>query len=263
VSTPLTLLYVPADRPDRVEKAIASAAHAVIVDLEDGVAPGAKAGARAALAGLLGEPREKPVYVRVNAGDDADLAAIARLELAGIYVPKVERPEDVPAVDVPVHCLLESARGLEGAYEIATTAGVAGISLGESDLRAETGASGAGLDWARGRVINAAVAAGLPRPAQSVYPHVRDLEGLARSCERGRELGHLGRAAIHPDQLAVIEQVFLPTDAEATWAREVLARAAAEGGALALASGDFVDAAIARRAAGIVALVERYGPSER
>ena len=66
---PLTWLYVPADRPDRVEKAIASRAHAVIVDLEDGVAPGAKAAARAGLAALLGEPRDKPVYVRVNAGD--------------------------------------------------------------------------------------------------------------------------------------------------------------------------------------------------
>ena len=76
---PLTWLYVPADRPDRVEKAIASRAHAVIVDLEDGVAPGAKEEARAGLAGLLSERRRKPVYVRVNAGDAADLEAVAVL----------------------------------------------------------------------------------------------------------------------------------------------------------------------------------------
>src|SRR6188768_908738 len=106
---PLTWLYVPADRPDRVEKAIASRAHAVIVDLEDAVAPGAKAAARAGLAELLGEPRDKPVYVRVNAGDAADLEAVAALALNGILVPKVARPEDVPATPHPVNCLIESA----------------------------------------------------------------------------------------------------------------------------------------------------------
>ena len=72
--SPLTWLYVPADRPDRVEKAIASRAHAVIVDLEDGVAPGAKEEARSGLAALLSERRRKPVYVRVNAGNAADYA---------------------------------------------------------------------------------------------------------------------------------------------------------------------------------------------
>ena len=119
---PLTWLYVPADRPDRVEKAIASRAHAVIVDLEDGVAPGAKEEARAALAGLLSERRRKPVYVRVNAGDDADLEAVAVLQLSGIVVPKVGRPEDVPATPHPVNCLIESAAGLEAAYAIASEA---------------------------------------------------------------------------------------------------------------------------------------------
>ena len=106
---PLTWLYVPADRPDRVEKAIASRAHAVIVDLEDGVAPGAKEEARAGLAELLSERRRKPVYVRVNAGDAADLEAVAALALNGILVPKVARPEDVPATPHPVNCLIESA----------------------------------------------------------------------------------------------------------------------------------------------------------
>ena len=130
-----------------------------------------------------------------------------------------------------MHCLIESAAGLEAAYAIASTAGVAGISLGESDLRSETGALEAGLDWARGRIVNAAVAAGLPRPPQSVYPHVRDAEGLARSCARGRELGHLGRTAIHPDQLPVIEQAYLPTDDEVERARATVERleAAAQG----------------------------------
>ena len=249
---------MPADRPDRVEKAIASAAHAVIVDLEDGVAPRGKEEARAGLAGLLSEPRRKPVYVRVNAGDAADLEAVAVLQIAGVVVPKVARVQDVPATPLPVNCLIESAAGLESAYEIARTRGVAGISLGEADLRSETGALEAGLDWPRARIVNAAVAAGLPRPPQSVYPHVRDEEGLARSCARGRELGHLGRAAIHPAQLSVIEQAYLPTEAEVERARETAERL--ESGAVGtIGGGHFVDAAMLGAARQTLALADAYG----
>ena len=259
---PLTWLYVPAYRLDRVEKAIASAAHAVIVDLEDGVAPGAKAAARANLASLLGEAREKPVYVRVNAGVPEDTDAVAELPLSGVVVPKVARPDDVPAIGLPVQCLIESAAGVEAAYAIASAPGVAGISLGESDLRSETGALEAGLDWARGRIVNAAVAAGLPRPPQSVYPDVRDEEGLARSCARGRELGHLGRAAIHPDQLPVIEQAYLPTEEEVDRARATVDRLEAAGAGT-LGGGEFVDAAMLGAARQLLALAAAYGTSTR
>jgi len=234
----------------------------VIVDLEDGVAPGAKAEARANLAALLGGAREKPVYVRVNAGVAEDLDAVAALQLSGVFVPKVARPEDVPAIEHPVHCLIESAAGLEAAFAIASAPGVAGISLGESDLRSETGALEDGLDWARGRIVNAAVAAGLPRPPQSVYPHVRDDEGLARSCARGRELGHLGRAAIHPGQLAIIEQAYLPTEDEVERARATVELLDAAGAGT-LAAGEFVDAAMLGAAQQIVALAASYGTSTR
>jgi citrate lyase subunit beta / citryl-CoA lyase len=255
---PLTWLYVPADRPDRVEKAIASRAHAVIVDLEDGVAPDAKAAARDGLAALLGEPRGKSVLVRVNAGDESDLAAVAGLPVEGVVVPKVARPEDVPAVRLPIHCLIESALAVENAFAIAGTAGVVGISLGESDLRSETGALEAGLEWARARIVNAAVAAGLPRPPQSVYPHVNDPDGLARSCARGRELGHLGRTAIHPSQLEVIERAYLPTDEEVERARATVSQLESSLGASAL-SGELVDAAMLAGARQILALAGRYG----
>ena len=161
--------------------------------------------------------------------------------------------------DWAVWALKNQDDAYEAAYEIARHPRVAGISLGEADLRAETGALEAGLDWARARIVNAAVAAGLPRPPQSVYPHVRDLDGLARSCARGRELGHLGRAAIHPDQLPAIEQAYLPSAEELERAREIVARAG--GGATALAGGEFVDAPIVRTAAATLALGERYGAS--
>jgi citrate lyase subunit beta / citryl-CoA lyase len=260
---PLTWLYVPGDRPDRVEKAIASAAHAVIVDLEDGVAPTAKSEARSNLPALLAHPRDKPVYVRVNAGDADDLRVVAGLAIEGILVPKVVRPDDVPAIGLPVHCLIESAAGVEAAYEIAMTRGVAGISLGEADLRSETGALEAGLDWARGRIVNAAVAAGLPRPPQSVYPRLNDDDGLARSCRRGRELGHLGRSAIHPEQLRIIEQAYLPTEEEAAHARGTIERLDRGAGASALTSGEFVDVAMLGAARQIVAIAERFGTAAR
>lgn len=234
----------------------------MIVDLEDGVAPGAKADARANLPSLLGGAREKPVYVRVNAGSAEDLEAVAALDLSGVVVPKVARPDDVPAIGLPVRCLIESAAGLEAAYVIASTPGVAGISLGESDLRSETGALDAGLDWARSRIVNAAVAAGLPRPPQSVYPDVRDDEGLTHSCARGRELGHLGRAAIHPRQLPIIEQAYLPTEDEVDRARATLDRLDAAGAGT-LGGGEFVDAAMLGAAQQIVALAISYGTSTR
>jgi len=229
----------------------------VIVDLEDGVPVDAKARARAALPALLDADRGKPVYVRVNAGSGEDLEVVAQLAIDGIFLPKVERAEQIPD-GLDVHALIESAAGLEAAFVIASHPGLRGLSLGEADLRSQTGALEAGLDWARGRIVNAAVAAGLPRPAQSVYPHVRDLDGLARSCRHGRELGHLGRAAIHPAQLPVIEQAYLPEANELEIARETVARLG-EVAVGTLADGAFVDPAMLGAARQVVALAERYG----
>ena len=176
-----------------------------------------------------------------------------------MVVPKVARPEDVPRLAHPVHCLIESAVGVEAAYEIARAPGVAGLSLGEADLRSETGASEEGLDWPRARIVNAAVAAGLPRPPQSVYPRLNDDEGLARSCRRGRELGHLGRTAIHPGQLPVIEESYLPTEDEVMRARATVERLETALGGSTLDHGEFVDAAMLGAARLVVALAARYG----
>ncbi|MFW6690575.1 HpcH/HpaI aldolase/citrate lyase family protein [Streptomyces sp. MAR4 CNX-425] len=269
--TYLTWLYVPGDRPAVVAKALRSGADVVLVDLEDAVAPERKAYALAATAELLAEPRPgpAPVHVRVNALSgplaDGELRTLAPLPgLAGLRLPKAGGRPDVlraaaavreaatggdggPAGGVPpLYPLLESALGIERAYEIATAhPAVRGIALGEADLRAELGvADDAGLAWPRGRAVVAARAAGLAPPAQSVYPDVADLDGLARSCAAGRALGFLGRTALHPRQLPVIDRAFLPTPAEVARAEEVVAAAAADAGALALPDGRFVDAAV-------------------
>ncbi|MFE0103898.1 HpcH/HpaI aldolase/citrate lyase family protein [Streptomyces sp. NPDC059009] len=260
---PLTWLYAPGDRPGVVAKALTAGADVVIVDLEDAVAPDRKEFARSATAELLAapDPAPVPVHVRVNALDgplaEADLRALAHLPgLAGLRLPKVTSPADVVRVAEraapaeggcpALYALLESALGIEHAYAVATAhPALRGLSLGEADLRADLGVrDDAGLHWARSRVVVAARAAGLAPPAQSVYPDVRDLRGLATSCARGRALGFLGRAAIHPRQLPVIERSYLPAPEEIETAEEILKAAETDEGALALPDGRFVDRAV-------------------
>ncbi|MFI1680184.1 MULTISPECIES: HpcH/HpaI aldolase/citrate lyase family protein [unclassified Streptomyces] len=273
-AAPLTWLYAPGDRPEVVSKALLAGADAVIVDLEDAVAPDRKAYARAATAELLSSPQPLPVHVRVNALDgplaEDDLRAVAPLPgVAGLRLPKVTTRAEVIRVAeraVPadggapaLHALVESALGLEHAFAIATAhPALRGISLGEADLRADLGVrDDTGLDWARSRVVVAARAAGLAPPAQSVHPDIRDLAGLAASCSRGRALGFLGRAAIHPRQLPVIERAYLPTPAEIERAEEVTKAAATDEGALALPDGRFVDKAVVEGARRVLALARR------
>ena len=146
---------------------------------------------------------------------------------------------------------------MESALEIASASPrLQGVSLGEADLRSQLRCDEDGLDYVRSRLILASATAGLPRPPQSVYPRLRDPEGLARSCARGRTLGFLGRAAIHPEQLEEIERAYLPTSQELESAREIVEGA---DGARTQADGSFVDAAFVRGASETVALAERYG----
>ncbi|RVU15730.1 CoA ester lyase [Streptomyces antnestii] len=265
----LTWLYVPGDRPEVVAKALDSGADVVLIDLEDAVAPARKAYALDATVELLADKHPVPVHVRVNAlNTPLAVSEVGRLTplpgLGALRLPKVHGPADLDrvadwSVEVPpLYALLESALGLERAYDIARHPGVRGIALGEADLRAELGvANEEGLAWPRGRAVVAARAAALPPPPQSVYPDVRDTAGLAHSCARGRALGFFGRMAIHPRQLRVIEAAFLPTAAEVEAAREVVGAAATEAGALALPDGRFVDAAIVSDARRVLALAAR------
>ncbi|MFZ4297118.1 HpcH/HpaI aldolase/citrate lyase family protein [Streptomyces cinereoruber] len=261
--TPLTWLYAPGDRPEVVRKALVSGADVVIVDLEDAVAPDRKAYALEATADLLADVHPVPVHVRVHT--PLDIPVLTPLPgLCGLRVPKVTHATDIHRVaglapGLPLYPLLESALAVENAYAVASAhPAVRGIALGEADLRSDLGVrEDAGLDWSRGRLVVAARAAALPPPAQSVHPHVRDLEGLAADCARGRAMGFLGRAAIHPRQLPVIERAYLPTPEEVEEAREIVA--ATGQGALALPDGRFVDAAVVEGAHRVLALAARAG----
>ncbi|CAL9635118.1 (3S)-malyl-CoA thioesterase [Streptomyces sp. enrichment culture] len=266
---PLTWLYAPGDRPHVVAKALTSGADVVVIDLEDAVAPDRKAYARAATAELLAGPPAVPVHVRVNTLDgpwgEQDIAALAPAPgLCGLRLPKITAPSEVThvahrAASADLYVLLETALAVERAYAIASAhPNLRGIALGEADLQADLGMrDDTGLDWPRSRLVVAARAAGLPPPPQSVHPDTRDLDGLAASCAHGRALGFLGRAAIHPRQLPVIERAFLPTEADIERAETILKAAAAEQGAQALPDGRFVDAAVVTAARHTLSLARR------
>lgn len=266
----ITGLYVPGDRPDRFDKAVATGAGMVILDLEDAVAPTSKEAALAAVTAWLraraprnpeepGLSGKSPVLqVRVNPGGEHEIAAVRASGVSvELRVPKVEDGSGLDhlarlAGGLPITALIESARGVENAAVIAAHPAVARIALGESDLASDVGSRDpAVLDYARIRIMFAARAAGLPAPMLSAYPDIRDLDGLRADTERGKMLGWVGRTAIHPSQLAVINDVFKSTLEELEWARAVIS-AVASGGVATLGSGEMVDPAMLGRAKGIL-----------
>jgi citrate lyase subunit beta/citryl-CoA lyase len=282
-SAPLfrSYLYAPGNDPRKIEKALASEADAVVLDLEDAVAPNRKEEARESVSEVLRSRPAKPIFVRVNAPGSAlaeeDIGAISGPHLSGLRLPKTESAEAVRGVaerletlgcEAGIQCLIESALGLELAPEISRSHGrVVGIGLGEADLAADLGVRDeAGLLYARSRVVATARAAGLPGPVQSVYTNVRDTDGLRQSTEVGKNLGFLGRSAIHPAQIPAINEVFTPTEEEVAEAERLLARldeSAGKGtGAFVLEDGRFVDKAVVESARLTLALA-RWGEEER
>lgn len=255
-------LYVAGHRSDHIDKAYAGEVDAVVLELEDGVAPSKKEAARRNVAEFLTSTPPKPTYVRVNQLATGllldDLTAVAGTDLDGIRLPKTESARDVQFVATlldelgsaaTITALLETAAAVESVAEIARAhPRLASVGLGEQDLQADVGAMGDdALLYARSRVVFASRAAGLQAPTQSVYPAIRDLDGLRADCLRARRLGYFGRSAVHPTQVPIINEAYTPTAeevAEAEAMEQQLAAAvdAGEGG-LKLPDGRFVDRA--------------------
>lgn len=265
--TPVTGLYVPGDRTDRFEKALHSGAELVVFDLEDAVPPARKQAARAETAAWLRQHAGEPgpvIQIRVNAGDDDDLDAVAGLPGSiEVRVPKIERVADLDRVRDrvgrrSVTALIESAAGVLGAERLAAHDAVTRIALGEADLAAELGPGRPIVDHARVTLVLAAAAAGLERPMLSVFPAIENLAGLTADTRAGAEIGFAGRMAVHPKQLPAIMTAFRPSDAEVAWAREVLA-VTARGGVHRTAKGDMVDEPMRQRAERILARESALG----
>ncbi len=271
----VTGLYVPGNRPERFDKAVATGADLVILDLEDAVAPDQKAAARDAVVQWLrartSSDEGAVIQVRINAvhraGHEADfqadLTALAPLHARfELRVPKVETTADLDSVvrlapGRPITALIETAGGVENAALIARHEAVTRLALGESDLSSDLGtAAREAIDYARVRVLFAARAAGLPAPMLSAFADIRNLDDFRADTERGRALGWVGRTAVHPSQLAVIAEVFRPDNKAVAWATAVV-NSTQNGGVSTLTSGEMVDPAMLGRAHSILGLAAR------
>ncbi|CAN5566047.1 CoA ester lyase [soil metagenome] len=258
-----SLLFVPGDRPDRMEKALEMGADALILDLEDAVAIGAKAVARNAVAAFLAKPRAVPLYVRVNPLDsgmiDDDLAAILSGRPDGIVLPKAEGKASLVALDaklsgdiaiLPIVTETAAAIFSTGTYG-GVTSRLSALTWGAEDLpaaigavtsREEDGRYTPPYELARSLTLFGAHAAGVAA-IETVYPDFRDLDGLAAYASRGRRDGFTGMMAIHPSQVAVINAAFTPSAEEVAHARAIVDLFAANPGTGALSlNGRMIDA---------------------
>lgn len=284
-------LYVPGDARDKVEGSLRRGADAVILDLEDSVAPSAKEAARALVvewlttnAARLRDDVAPRAWVRINAAADwrdDDLAALVPAVrsgcLAGVVVPKASvallatvrdalaAADDQPATRLAG--LVEDAHALTDLARLARSPGLSHLGVGEADLCAELrldpSEDEAELRPLRLSVVVASAAAGIPPPVAATSTDFRDLDALRRSTDRLRRLGFGGRTAIHPRQVPVINEVFTPTEQQVAEARDVVDRfdtAVAEGSGVATdADGRMLDEAVVRRARQTLALADAAG----
>ncbi len=249
-----SLLFVPGSRPDRFDKAAATNADTIIIDLEDAVLPENKREARRAALEWLENRGNSPAGLRINsprtADGCADIAALANGNAAPdfVMVPKAETGADMEIVGealgkaFPLIAVIESGRGLNCAMEIAHQSS-GGVLFGGADFSASLGADLS--DWdamitARGVIAGACGAAGVP--AYDVpYLDVKDDAGLEAWTRKVKAFGFSGRACIHPNQVATVNRVFLPTADEIEEARAIIAALEASSGGAVLYNGKLID----------------------
>ena len=255
-----SLLFVPGDSERKFARAAASGADALILDLEDSVAPTQKAAARDAVAKLLDGPSSRTFgfFVRLNALDTGlalpDLAAVVKPGLDAIMIPKANGAEDLArfghyldAFETKAGLTLGSVKMAVVATETAKAMFSLGsyapahprllaLTWGAEDLSAALGATGNRepdgawtfpYEVARAHCLFAASAADVT-PVDTIHADFRDLDGLERDCRRSRRDGFLGRMAIHPDQVAVINRCYAPSEAEIAHARRIVEAFAAD-----------------------------------
>lgn len=259
--TARSLLFVPGSRPERFDKALAAGADAVIVDLEDAVAPHEKERARAALAAWLDPAR--PVLVRINAVDTPwfgeDLALCAHPGVAAVMLPKAEHIDDLArlraAGAVQLVPLIESAAGMAALATIAAAPGVQRLAFGSIDIQVDLGMRDALEDellYFRSQLVLASRLAGLLAPVDGVSTSLDDAERLRVDVLRARRLGFGGKLCIHPRQVEGVNRHFAPSQAEQAWARRVLEAAAAAAGAAVALDGRMIDKPVILRAQAIL-----------
>lgn len=279
-----TLLFVPADRPDRFAKAAAADPGLVVLDLEDAVAPAEKETAREHAVDWIEAGND--CAVRINAAGTAwhaaDLAALAPLRCA-IVLPKADIGDLGGVVDALTQArasarsgpevagsrplliaLIETASGVLHSAAVAATPGVDRLAVGTFDLAAELGVDPTdreALAGTRHALVLASAAAGLPGPIDGVTGVVDDADLVEDDARYGKRLGFTGKLCIHPRQLDPVTTAFRPTDAEQAWARQISA-AITDTSGVTVVDGAMVDKPVLDRARRILAHLDAITDSE-
>ena len=286
-----TLLFAPGSRAELLVKSQSGQSDALIFDLEDSVPHNAKDEARRNVAQVLNEGLRKPMFLRINnprAGDyQADLAVLAtqasRVHVMGIILPKAELTSDIeqvghaltdiesrfglPLGSLKILPLVETCMGLRNTFDLASVSNrVCGMSLASAeqgdfmvDLGGRWTPQSLALSYPRSKMVVDARAAGLQWLVDGVFMNLQDIEALRTECQIARELGFVGKMAIHPTQVEVMREVFSPSEAEVLYARgllEAVKEAEARGQGAVRYQGMMVDYANVRLAQRTLALVE-------
>lgn len=262
---PLTCpLFLPATRPEWFRKAAESGADAIIIDLEDAVAPHEKDRAREALVGHI-DGSSVPVFLRVNGRTtpwhEADLAVASKLPISGVMLPKTESINDLDHVaktlgpTVPILALVETARGIAHLSQLGMSSNLVQIAFGSVDYALDIGATHQreALSLARGNVVLYSRVHGLPAPLDGVTVAINDVVLLASDSNHAAAIGFGGKLAIHPAQIETIRAAFRPTQKEVDWATRVLDAEQEAAGAAVQIDGTMIDAPICERARRILA----------
>jgi citrate lyase subunit beta/citryl-CoA lyase len=280
-------LFAPADNQRLLDKVFTAGADAVVVDLEDAVAPSRKDDARAILRRTLETlvPGDTPpLWVRINPVDSGlwrdDLAAVVGPWLGGIRIPKAQDPDAVTKVvdvlslreaaagmspgAISLTLTIESATGVDRCAELARCDRVSHLCFGNVDFLTDIGGheteDGLAALYGHSRVVLASRLAGIRPPIAPVQTRLDDLEALERTSQRFRTLGFFGRSCIHPKQIPVVHKVFTPSPDEIAAAGEIVATyeagLTAGSGSEVTSSGQFVDIAVVRRARAILTLAD-------
>jgi citrate lyase subunit beta / citryl-CoA lyase len=281
-------LFVPGSRPELFAKALASAADAISIDIEDAVEESQKSRARDTVAAFLAkrnwEDDGKLLIVRVNALSTRhfadDVAALVGPGIDLINLPMAESSDDVRAavaqierveterrLPQPIKLMvnIETPRALRRAAEIASASPrVVGLQLGLADMFEPLGIDRSNATAVQHVQLQMRLAAGEAGvwACDSAYANVRDVEGFSREADVARRLGYMGKSCIHPSQIAAANLAFQPSPAEIAHARRVIAaerEATANGVGAYLVDGRMVDAPFARRAHAVLELAERLG----
>ena len=282
-----SFLFVPGNRIDRIEKAFSSQADAVIIDLEDAVAPSQKDSVRKGVSIFLGKASRKNVFIRVNGVKTPffgeDLESVTQASVRGIVIPKADDPEafgdadrklaklelrrSLPEGQIRIIPQIESALGLSKSREIgASTRRMLALAFGAGDLTLDLGAkltrTGEELFFARSHLVWASRLAGIYGVDAPFMIDVKDMEGLSAEARRSRQLGFRGKFCIHPSQVGPVNEIFSPTPEEVEWAKRIIeAYDSATGrgeGAIAL-EGEFVDPPVYQRARQILGFAKAVG----